>query len=451
MLAFYKVNEVVPAVSVARAIDDGLNIDMESCTISGPLEVTRVAAEGKISIRKTRFDEPVVFRNVTFSGPRVEFLNCEFIRGVTFSDSTFSEVETHVRFDESRFYEVASFQNTRFNRVASFRKSDFRENAIFADVVFARKADFRESVFRKEADFGSASFNGSTDFRSATFVEQVDFAQAYLRLPANFAKVDFRENTIRRWLWKHVLRYILRYPMFLLLCFASLVLEIWKNRKELHQAVQFACKEWRSRNRKEPSAQSICRICKKLQENVRSICPFSYLQASRLIRSEWERICLWEVTTDFYSLNTDNVMDGSSNAYLKRYIEEEQWLESWRTSRSWRKPVFVVWELTSHCGRSFWLWAVWAVTIVVVFAGIYNHWVDIVYNVSDLADKIKPHEPDFLTYVYYSIVTFTTLGFGDIIPLDNKARVAVWSEVVLGYIMLAVLLTIVGNRVARPS
>jgi uncharacterized protein YjbI with pentapeptide repeats len=511
LATFYKVRKAVPAVDVARAITDGENIVIESCAISGPLVVFGIGAEGLISIRDTEFSEQVSFFRVNFNGPSIEFYNCKFIGGVVFNESTFSEQEGTVSFEGSRFREEASFQDTRFNRSVSFEKSNFRENAIFANVIFAREADFRESIFRKEADFSSANFNRSADFResvfrreadfgsanfnrsadfresvfrreadfgsvnfnrsvdfrlatfvervdfrSAIFVEQVDFAQAYLRLPASFAKVDFRENTIRRWLWKHALRYILRYPMFLWLCFASLFLEIWRNRKGLHQAVQFACRKWRSRNRKEPSAQSICRICKKLQENVKSICPFSYLQAIRLIRSEWDRICVWEVITDFYSLNTDTVVDGSSNPYLKRYIEEEQWLESWRTSKFWRKPVFVIWELTSHCGRSFWLWAVWAVIIIFIFAGIYYCWVDVVYNVSDMwTDKIepdiRPSEPDFWTYMYYSIVTFTTLGFGDVIPLNNTARAAVWSEVVLGYIMLAVLLTIIGNRVARPS
>jgi hypothetical protein len=471
LATFYRFRKAVPAVDVEKAIADGENIVIKSCTISGPLEVSEVDVVGSISINDTEFSEPVSFRRVNFNGPIVEFCNCEFIGGVVFSMSAFSEHRLPISFDESRFHKDVSFHDTEFNRSASFRKSDFRENAIFANVVFGHNAYFGESIFRKEADFGSANFNGSTDFRSATFTERADFDQANLRRPANFAKVNFREDTVRKWLWKYVLRHIFRYLIFLLFCFVALTLEIcktmWKcgerDRKELRQAVQFVYREWRSRNRKEPSAQSIRGIYSRLQDNMkftreckRTSDTLKLLQASRLIRCEWERIYLWSVITDFYNLNTNTVMDGSSNPYLKRYIEEEQWLESWRTSRFWRKPVFVIWEITSHCGRSFWLWAAWAVIFVFIFAGIYYYWVDIVYNVSDMwTDKIdpdiKPPEPDFWTYMYYSIVTFTTLGFGDVIPLDNKARIAVWSEVVLGYILLAVLLTVIGNRVAKPS
>ena len=93
---------------------------------------------------------------------------------------------------------------------------------------------------------------------------------------------------------------------------------------------------------------------------------------------------------------------------------------------------FFVWEATSHCGRSIELWAFWSVLIAVVFAAIY-YWGfgcdSIVFNV----DKLNGVQPGFWGYLYYSVVTFTTLGFGDIVPLTNPARLAVGAEVVLGH------------------
>ena len=460
MLTFYRVNEEVPAVDVARAITDGESIDMESCTISGPLAVFGIDAEGPISIRDTEFSEPASFLRVNFNGPSIEFYNCKFIGGVTFNESTFSEQEGTVSFEESRFREKASFQATRFNRSVSFRKSNFRENAIFANVVFAREADFRESVFREEADFSSANFNRSADFResvfgkeadfssasfnrsadfresvfgkeadfssanfnrsmdfrsatfaervdfrSATFVEQVDFAQAYLRLPANFAGVEFQEDTARKWLWRYILRHVFQYPVFLLLCLVSLVPEMWKRMRRV---------------RGTPTVQ--------------------------LARSNWEKIRSWKAVTHFY-MNTVTVMDGSSNPYLKRYIEDEQWIESWRSNSRLRKLLFYVWGITSHCGRSFGLWLFWSVFVAVVFALIYQAFGgdSIVFSMG------KCKQPDLKAYLYYSVVTFTTLGFGDIIPKTNWARLAVAAEVVLGYVMLGGLISIFASKFARRS
>ena len=58
--------------------------------------------------------------------------------------------------------------------------------------------------------------------------------------------------------------------------------------------------------------------------------------------------------------------------------------------------------------------------------------------------------------IYHRIVSSETairiaLGFGDIVPLTNPARLAVGIEVVLGYIMLGGLISIFANKFARRS
>lgn len=160
-------------------------------------------------------------------------------------------------------------------------------------------------------------------------------------------------------------------------------------------------------------------------------------------------LALPKMVTDFSAINTNTIVDASSNPYLKRYIEDEQWIASWRKRGWWRKVLFFPWELTSHCGRSFGLWLFWSVTIAIAFAGIYTYLgiEHITFDATNLLDE----QPTFLSYLYYSIVTFTTLGFGDIVPLTGKARFAVCYEVVLGYIMLGGLISIFANKFARRS
>jgi hypothetical protein len=53
--------------------------------------------------------------------------------------------------------------------------------------------------------------------------------------------------------------------------------------------------------------------------------------------------------------------------------------------------------------------------------------------------------------VYYSVVTFTTLGFGDITPIISTAQKWVMAEVITGYIMLGGLISILANKLARRS
>jgi len=54
---------------------------------------------------------------------------------------------------------------------------------------------------------------------------------------------------------------------------------------------------------------------------------------------------------------------------------------------------------------------------------------------------------------YYSIVTFTTLGFGDVTPkiVNGWTPLIVVFEVILGYIMLGGLISILANKIARRN
>lgn len=50
---------------------------------------------------------------------------------------------------------------------------------------------------------------------------------------------------------------------------------------------------------------------------------------------------------------------------------------------------------------------------------------------------------------YLSVVTMTTLGYGDMIPITSAARIVAMVQVSLGYIMLGGILSIFANKMAR--
>jgi len=56
-----------------------------------------------------------------------------------------------------------------------------------------------------------------------------------------------------------------------------------------------------------------------------------------------------------------------------------------------------------------------------------------------------------VTPFYYSVVTFTTLGFGDITPTSSWAQAVVMLEVILGYFTLGLLISILADKVARRA
>ena len=55
-------------------------------------------------------------------------------------------------------------------------------------------------------------------------------------------------------------------------------------------------------------------------------------------------------------------------------------------------------------------------------------------------------------FVYYSFVTLTTVGFGDVTPLSIPARTLSWVEAVTGQLYLAVLIAgLISALVAKNS
>jgi Ion channel len=55
----------------------------------------------------------------------------------------------------------------------------------------------------------------------------------------------------------------------------------------------------------------------------------------------------------------------------------------------------------------------------------------------------------FLESLYFSVVTFTTLGYGDVTPSDDLGRILVILEVVIGYVTLGSFLFILGQKVSQ--
>lgn len=129
-------------------------------------------------------------------------------------------------------------------------------------------------------------------------------------------------------------------------------------------------------------------------------------------------------------------------AYLvRRQIEDQNYLHEFRRQSRTTEWIYWVWWATSDCGRSFVRWGAWTGLLAVVYAVIYQY-VDI-----DLGGR-----PDnWMTTIYFSVVTMTTLGYGDIVPTSALARIITLSEVMIGYVMLGGLLGIFANKMARRA
>jgi hypothetical protein len=130
--------------------------------------------------------------------------------------------------------------------------------------------------------------------------------------------------------------------------------------------------------------------------------------------------------------------------HFKSFAQDQDYLEELRASGygGWFK--FWAWWIFADCGRSFARWASWSIFLAALFGVIY-------YWMGKDHFAIGRLEFELLTMLYYSVVTFTTLGFGDITPVSRAGLIVVMIEVIIGYIMLGGLISILANKVARRA
>ncbi|MFH1153500.1 MAG: pentapeptide repeat-containing protein [Pseudomonadota bacterium] len=128
-------------------------------------------------------------------------------------------------------------------------------------------------------------------------------------------------------------------------------------------------------------------------------------------------------------------------AYLvRRHIADENYLYEFKTRSRSHGAIYWIWWFTSDCGRSLLRWFVWLLVVTFVFAGIYTQ---VAIDYGDYRTVFSP--------VYFSIVTLTTLGYGDAIPMSLTAQIFVTIQAFTGYMGLGGLLSILGNKMARRS
>ncbi len=131
------------------------------------------------------------------------------------------------------------------------------------------------------------------------------------------------------------------------------------------------------------------------------------------------------------------------HAVFKRDVQDQDWIETFSSQSRRNRLIYLIWLFFTDCGRS--LGRVWltATTLAMLFGTVYAH-------VPSLLNTTRAVNSWWTPY-YYSFVTFTTLGFGDVTPGSLAGEIIVTIEVILGYLTLGILVSILANKVARRS
>jgi uncharacterized protein YjbI with pentapeptide repeats len=330
-----------------------------------------------------------------------------------------SQKEREGPFDFSGFVfpDGFSFEKAVFGKRVDFRKASLKK-AIFNDTMFSgvdfQGANLTGSKFA-EVDLWGANF-AKTNLQDALFLGRVNLKDAHFD-EANLQRTDFHTTYLMGAIFRKA---------------------ILKKANLQHADLQNA--DFRVADLRGADLT----FAKLTDANLNS----ADLRGATLRGTNFERCRIADIKYD----RTGIYMGiGLSNCYgsplFVRFAKDQEYLEDFKVKYP---KTYKAWLILADCGRSFYLWALWCLVIPIVFALIYYYG----FYKDDLLSfhtvYVSEQYP-CLSFLYYSIVTFTTLGFGDIVPNTGWLQFLVAFEVILGYIMLGGLISIFANKLARRS
>jgi voltage-gated potassium channel Kch len=101
-------------------------------------------------------------------------------------------------------------------------------------------------------------------------------------------------------------------------------------------------------------------------------------------------------------------------------------------------------------------WLLTSLIIIFAFGVLYSHY-DFTFSDNGLQHFCEIVKPSIkissvhnaFSPFYYSVVTFATLGYGDITPSDLSGQIFSVIEVLTGYLMLGGLLSVFSKKIIR--
>jgi hypothetical protein len=350
--------------------------------------------EGDAGFGLATFTGDANFGSAKFSG-NAHFFGAEFPGVANFK---FVTISGYANFETADFTGVANFESakilgdalfysTKFTGDAHFESAKFSGNALFESTRFKRDAHFKSATISGDARFGTAEFTGVANLKFVTISGNAHFDSTKFTTDANFESATISGDA-------H---------------FESVEFPEDKSRIKMVDSYFY-------------NVYGLLKILEATKKERR------ITKTNTEILSENIKIILGEKGTARYPIIGKKMKD---DLFLMKYKEKH-------------KITHFLWWIFADCGRSFFRWALWSILFAVLFAYLFFSMGTEAFSVSKLSFS-------FETMLYYSVVTFTTLGFGDVIPNTVEASRLVMLEVILGYIMLGGLISILANKLARRS
>ncbi|PCR92279.1 pentapeptide repeat-containing protein [Natrinema ejinorense] len=385
------------------------------------------------------------FRFVTFAGADFEgiahFESAAFDGDADFPDASF---DGEVDFDEARFREDADFSNARFDGPCVFRGCEFtgganhlKDDVSFEDARFADDVDFHDAEITS-ANFVGTAFGGTIDFSRCVVSERIDF-EAHGTDADAF--VDFTRGKIRSGRIVQPAEGWVRYDLTLAsVGDVDLEAERTRDRRQLLDYFRFCRTEF---DEFDGHTFDFSGHREYLDRNSWSIHDFDEPPADAVDR-EYALAMTPEVIETTYlkakqsaSANGDMKTAGEFRVKRQRYSRRKN-LETVRDSEEG------IWTRTKNLGRAaenFFLGVTCGHGMRPMRIGIMFAIAPMAFAIPYLFDGplFETGAEGVYETIYFSYISYTTIGYGDIGPIGPVARFLAGSEAYLSTILAALL------------
>lgn len=363
----------------------------------------------------------------------IKLTHCFFETKVIFIDVIFRK---HVTFEGSWFHEDVCFLDVTFQKGASFIDTNFIKKADFIGSIFMdEKAKDEEITLPCESCFNNTRFRGISDFSGCKF-DKAQFSDAIFDEYVAFSKENFRNEVD----FTHVI--FKREP------------EFKKTGEREEDITEVMFEENLSPEIREIRTKTILSLGKAyLYSNLSAKAGYFFLRTgeafktihnTRKDRQSYENALVnYRLAEDAYDSVKDQKMAGEAYKRAMDFKRKNQ-----EDLGFLQKRWLCVLKCTSNYGESIWRFVISIILIVFAFAGIYLLPV-IEYKKYPFHEGSYRSLYNIITAIYFSVVTFATLGFGDITPVNITGKLCAIAEVISGYIMFGVLLTLLARKIIR--
>jgi len=431
--------------------------DFERATIKGDTDFERATIEGGADFERATIEGGAYFGRATIEG------DAYFGRATIEGDASFwhAAIEGDAYFGRAKIEGFVDFQDATIEGDTGFERATIEGGANFGRAKIDGDADFWDAMIEGGANFGRAMIEGDADFWHAMIEGDADFRYATVGGNADFG---FKRLNGDFWLINTSIGRLVRFdnPVFhkeisFDHCVAS-GLDLGEGKPRLrgwgqqrsgitltdvstgYSFWQFARLAFEKEGRKHEAdaAHYFERMWR--WKALRSL-PLEE-EAPKVGNRRWEKrvltvldllgiaLILRVVHIELAELNLSRVRQTSLRA-----IYTIMWLFD---------CVFIRWptQYGASISRIFVAWGV----LIGGFAAVY-HLVGVRLFASGSSGLAWPLS--FGRALYFSIITFTTLGYGDIQPTPGWGSALTATEAILGGIMMALTVLVIGRKFMR--